>query len=321
MKHHLNLLLLSFLLCFCASHIVAQSKLHERRIYLFDVTKSMVGQGVVQTPVIFNEVRQNLIDAVDEIEDPLTEIIIIPFTDKPHSIIKGCISQKDSLKREIGKINVRSGDTNISSAWETGVSFLDSTKVNYLFLLTDGLHNNGPSIDELYAQLNRWNDLRRNHYYFAFYVMLTENAVEQNIRNITQNTPQMWSIQTLNIKAALIRTSLAQRSNIFENKTIRVQFVSNNSKVFLDDLDVRFSLQENPYYEVLDTKQDTNVSSIYEFEIKEKIEKISIPTEATLTLHINHNQDKYPLVFFTPEDIDFRIIYRGVRKMTFIAVK
>lgn len=158
--------------------VYCQSNIHEKRIYLLDVTKSMVGKGVVETPDIFAQVKQNLIEAINEIEDPQTEIVVVPFTNTPHEIISGFVSQKDSLSGVLSDITVRNGDTNIADAWAMGVSLLDSTKVNYMFLLTDGLHNNGPSQDELYSTLKSWDWVRKGKYFFSFYVMLTSNAVE-----------------------------------------------------------------------------------------------------------------------------------------------
>ena len=82
-----------------------------------------------------------------------------------------------------------------------------------------------------------------------------------------------------------------------------------------------FVLQENDYYAVSSTRRDSVNPSFYEFDVIEKQDKTQIPIDVNLTLHVNYNKQKYPLVFFTPEDIDFRIINRGVRRMTIKAVK
>ena len=310
-------LLFTLFLCALSCHIVsAQMMLQEKRIYLVDITKSMAGKGVVPTPNIWDEVKCNLIEAIGELEDPNTEIVVIPFTNQPHNIISGHIAQKDSLLTALQSIELKKGDTNIADAWEKGVSCLDSTKVNYMFLLTDGLHNFGPNKEDLFARLEQWDSIRSKKYFFSFYVMLTENALDKEIRTIADSIPQMWCIQSLKINTALIRTSLVLRSNIFENKTIQVRFLSNNSSIFENDLNLTFSLQDNDYYSISSTRQDSIDASIYEFDIVEKTDKINIPTDVNLMLHIAHNKQKYPLVFFTPEDIDFRIINRGVRRMT-----
>lgn len=312
-----RLFILFALSLLCVLHIFSQTYLQERRIYLFDVTKSMIGKGNVPSDDIFEDVRHSLLSTISDLEDPNTEVFVVPFTNKIHDIINGNIAHKDSLLKVIGTLAPQSGDTNIADAWSFGVSLLDSTKVNYMFLLTDGLHNEGPNKDEFYKRLRNWDIIRKGKYFFSFYVMLTENATEQEIRDIADSIPQMWRIESMDIKAALIRTSLAQRSNIFEDKTIRVEFISNNSKVFLEDLGVRFSLPENPYYSVTATSQNTLDPNIYEFKVVELTDKLHVPTDMGLQLQISHNKEKYPLVFFTPEEIDFRIINRGVRRMNF----
>ena len=42
------------------SNVVAQTHLCEKRIYLLDVTASMVGRGNVETPDIFDGVKKQL---------------------------------------------------------------------------------------------------------------------------------------------------------------------------------------------------------------------------------------------------------------------
>ena len=46
----------------------------EKRIYLLDVTKSMIGRGSVNTPNIFEDVKRSLQEAIDEIESLPVEI-------------------------------------------------------------------------------------------------------------------------------------------------------------------------------------------------------------------------------------------------------
>ena len=197
-------LLSLFLFVFLAQKAYSQAITSEKRIYLLDVTKSMIGRGSVNTPNIFEDVKCSLQEAIDEIADSKTEVVIVPFTDKPfQDVIHGTIANKDSLIYQISKLDVRSGNTNVADAWSKGIDYLDSTKVNYMFLLTEGLHNTGPDKEVLYERLRDWDTICKGKYYFSFYVMLTSNAVEQEIRQITKDTRQMWSIESLNINAAL----------------------------------------------------------------------------------------------------------------------
>ena len=317
-------LVVCFAVCLYGFGMNAQTITSEKRIYLFDVTKSMVGRGSVNTPDIFDEVKKSLEEAIEDIADPRTEIVIIPFTNKPapdEEIIHGTIAKKDTLQMQIESLDVKSGNTNIADAWLKGIEHLDSTKVNYMFLLTDGLHNTGPNMETLYERLRAWDTISRGRYIFSFYVMLTSNAIEQEIQQITGNTRQMWSIESLNINAALIKTSMVQRYNVFEDKTVGVTFSSNNPKVFLEDLGVQFEMEDNPYYTISETRRSERDSKVYEFDVIERVERIDIPIEVSLKVQVNHDEERYPLVFFTPNELEFNIINRGVRRMTLKVVE
>ena len=95
MKYRIIALLVFFLLCEAGQ---AQSYLKEKRIYLLDVTASMVGEGVVETPNIFNDVKEQLKNTLDNVESTHTEIVVVPFTDVVHNPINGW-GQKGSYHR------------------------------------------------------------------------------------------------------------------------------------------------------------------------------------------------------------------------------
>jgi len=98
---------LSFIfLCICLSTI-AQTPTQERRIYIVDVTASMAGRGAVETPDIFNHVKKSLVSTIERIDDHRTEIIVIPFTNKPLDCFSGSISKKDSLCNYINSLSIK----------------------------------------------------------------------------------------------------------------------------------------------------------------------------------------------------------------------
>ena len=144
-----NTLLLSLACLFLSQVTLAQNFMQERRIYILDVTASMEGKGVVETPDIFDQVKKELRDAVESIDNPNTEVVVVPFTDVPHELIRGMISERDSLLEDIRNLSIKKGDTNLADAWSRGVQEIDSTRINYIFLLTDGLHNCGPEKEVL----------------------------------------------------------------------------------------------------------------------------------------------------------------------------
>lgn len=294
--------------------IYGQSYKMEKRIYIVDVTASMEGKGNVITPNIFSEVKQKLANTIEGISDSTTEIVIIPFTNTPHDAIKGETSRADSLIKEIYDINIKKGDTNIADAWKQGLQELDSHKVNYLFLLTDGLHNCGPSREELYDQLKSWEAISANNYYFAFYVMLTPNAKELEIAQIVNQTRQMWLIESMDVNVSFIQSSLAISANVNQNNKVRIYFDSNKKAIFDENVDFNIELEDNPYYEIYDSRIYWK-EGVAEFDIIELKPRMEMPVEYNSKLYIKYDKEKYPLLFFTPEIIDFKILNKGVRTM------
>lgn len=88
---------------------------------MLDMTASMTGKGVVDTPDIFEDVKNQLISTIEDLQLDGPEIVIIPFTDKPHTPVLGFTNDKQSLINGIRSINIRPGDTNIADAWIPGV--------------------------------------------------------------------------------------------------------------------------------------------------------------------------------------------------------
>ncbi|MGL5979708.1 MAG: hypothetical protein ACRCZY_02305, partial [Phocaeicola sp.] len=60
--------LLLVLLLLTNGLVYGQSYQNEKRIYLLDVTASMVGKGSVSTPNIFEKVKEKLIETISDIQ-------------------------------------------------------------------------------------------------------------------------------------------------------------------------------------------------------------------------------------------------------------
>ena len=311
----INKLLLFILFSLTIYTVGAQPYLNEKRVYLLDVTASMEGRGIVETPNIFDNVKNQLSNSLSNITYPQTEIVIVPFTENIFNPIRGNITQIDSLVNEISKIGIEKGDTNIADAWEYGISELDSTKVNYLFLLTDGFHNHGVEKEVLYKRLQEWQYIAKDKYMFAFYVMLTPNAKEMEIIEIIESTNKLWAIESMNVNVSFINSTLNLKSNINNDKKVRIDFSSQNNEVFNSGLQLNIRLEENPFYELCNLNSSI-INKYVEFEIKELLPRIQIPIETQQKLYLEYDKEKNPLVFFTPEIINFSIVNKGVRIMT-----
>ena len=295
--------------------VIAQIPRTEKRIYLVDLTGSMEGKGSVPTPNILQTVKENLAETINNIDDINTEVTIVPFTDRVWNEINGKIANKEDLITEVKALKVLSGDTNIADAWNYGTSLLDSTKINYLFLLTDGLHNNGPTKDTLFERLRSWENIAKGKYNYAFYVMLTPNAKESEICQIVDSTSNMWLIESMDINASLVRTSIAPRKNIYNDNRMSLSFLSNNRKANLDNLGLDLALEENDYYKIENIRKSP-IGAIYSFDIVEIAPKMKIPLDTTLTLFFSYDTLANPFLFMTPDNVEFQIVNQGPRILT-----
>ena len=311
-----KLLKILILLLICPQ-LYCQIDRFEKRIYLVDVTASMEGKGSVQTPNIFSDVKKGLVSAISAINNDNTEIVIIPFTNKPHSVKSFLSSNKTEILEYVQQLKIESGDTNIADAWTSGVKQLDSTKVNYLFLLTDGLHNYGPDKNVLFNYIRDWHNLADNKYYFAFYVMLTDFAEEQEIVQIVDESNQIWVIKSMDVNISFIRTDLLRTANVKDNKNVKIFFSSNNNDNFNSEVNFTVQLENNPYYKLANIQKNFETNNNYiSFDVVEQLPILKIPISTDLKLDIIYNKEKYPLLFFTPQSVNFKIVNQGVRKMT-----
>ena len=311
---------LLIIITFINTHSFAQINKPEKRIYLFDVTASMEGKGIIPTANVFSSVKRNLQYSIGLIKNKNTEICIIPFTNKPLNHYSFTLDSLHLINQCIDGLKIEKGDTNIADAWLTGINEIDTTKVNYLFLITDGLHNTGPEKDVLYQHIDAWKDIAEDHYYFAFYIMLTPNAKEQELVRKIEQSKQIWPVESLDMNVVFVQSEKEIKTNINNNNKILRQ---QNTSIEYDTSKIEFNLtmDENPYYSISNIVQNDSIDNGISFNIQEKIPRLQIPLEYLINLKINYDKEKHPLVFYTPDNIRLRIINKGIRKMTIEEIK
>lgn len=298
----------------------SQIKLKEKRIYLVDLTASMEGKGNVKTPNIFQNVKESLIATMNSIEGIETEVTIIPFTNKVHDVRSFTLQGKDSLVDYLDKLTILRGDTNLVDAWKAGVAQIDSTKVNYLFMLTDGLHNTGPDKKELLDGISNWKEFSKDKYYYSFYVMLTDHAEEVGISNAILSSNQIWMIKSMDINVTIFNTSNFYRMNVTNNNIITLNFERNHNKhknVF--GLDVLLEGEAAKYYQIKGINNVLETEKMIHITVEEKVDRSEIPLSVSGYLDIKYNKSYTPLLFFTPERISLQIDNSGIRTMYFKA--
>ena len=181
--------------------------LKERRVYYLDCSYSMV------TPnKIWGKVCDNLIKAIDNVEDETTELIVVPFAfDNQHH---NTLSAFKELATPQGKANLKSKISSIKPNTATMTYHSDALKdfynnrvapdrVNYMFFMTDGQNEENP--DPMPKLLEQWGNRYSGKNVYGFYVMLHDAATNKNTENIITKQPQLWKVKTADVNINLIR--------------------------------------------------------------------------------------------------------------------
>lgn len=161
----------------------AQAQRERNYIYLLDCTKSMKGYN--GSPNIWTPTKDYLKAELKK-HTHGTTLHVIPFQGEALSCISFNAEDFNNKKwKEIdGVINgyvERVTGTNICDAWDATDKFLDLHKDNYIILLTDG-KDNVQGMEAVAKKLSDWCGKYPNTY--AFYVQLTEAAIDQGVAKI-----------------------------------------------------------------------------------------------------------------------------------------
>lgn len=285
----------------------------ERRIYLVDLTRSM--EGFNGSEDIFEKVKEQLNSTIKSMNDTTSDIVIIPFTDKPLDKYQNKISNKEDILNYIANLKTKPGDTNILDAWRKGTNELDPNKINYMFMLTDGVHNTGEPIDSLYKALGDWHSNVQGKYQFAFYVLLSQAAYEREICKIVESSKQLWLVPSMNIHTDFIIGKMNQSVNIIESNKVKMHLTCTNPDIFNQGFKFKISLPENEFYRITNASETFDQDGNITFEIQKLKSQKNLPISYHTKILIHYDRVKYPFVFFTPEEYNLNIVNVGTRIM------
>jgi len=230
MKHHL-LLFFSVFFIVVASFTVSAAQTQpskqeqpdeqfkkERRIFLWDVTISMVGatqdsscpkakkrsnpsyaynQGYPNYNAkkdIFDKTREKLVEMIYQTQNESTELIVLPFRNGIVDIFRfddATAASKENLKNQIMNWNdLQAGGTFTATCLKEAVNkYFTRDKINRLFLLTDGEPSSNEG-SELINFLENWKGVKetKGPSSYLVYVMLTDEAYNEKIETIGKNS-------------------------------------------------------------------------------------------------------------------------------------
>ncbi len=136
-------ILLILILCVASFSAFAQ---RENYIILFDCTSSMKGSD--GGPVVWDDAKEILANAILSINGDYAKVIVIPFQDKVGKVTEFYASDKakagivNQILADVDKMIVtKHRGTSICRAWDLGLRYLEEDCVNFMLLMTDGADN------------------------------------------------------------------------------------------------------------------------------------------------------------------------------------
>lgn len=167
----------------------------DRRIYVWDVTKSMQGhnrktQQYDPTIDVWDKFVKWLKDDIAAITDSSTELVVLPFQETVLArwYCKATVEGKAELLRKIDDAKEQFQDmtyTNICGPFEIAKrEYVVADKNNLVILLTDGQQSEKEGFggqNAWLAMLNNWGDYARQNNAYLVYFMVTPAAVDSRI--------------------------------------------------------------------------------------------------------------------------------------------
>ena len=221
----------------------------ERRIYYLDCSYSMV------TNKIWEDVCENLKNAIDDVDDETTELIVIPFAlghDGGLKVISATATKsgKEKLKNEIVSIVPSKSSMTFHSVplQDFYANRVSPEKVTYMFLMTDGQdeHSNKSVFPNL---LKQWGERYGDKNVYGFYVMLHKYAQNANISDICEGEKHLWKVETANINVNLVRLQNNAVFNARNDKYIELPIHGN-----IGSMKLQANFDTSSPYKVVNTK-------------------------------------------------------------------
>ncbi len=288
--------------------LCAQVK-NEKRIYLFDTTKSM------QTLGIWDKVKDNLKSAIDQIDDPTTTIVIIPFIER---IIdkweeKATPLGKSILKSKIDATIAGGSTTNICTVIDEFYKNVDVNCINYMFLMTDGKHNT-TNFENLITDLKMWNEKTKDKDVYGFYVMLHEQAHNVQVESVVDTQSNLWVVKTAaDINVNIFRLKNRMVYNVRNQKESSVIIEGKLNKA--DNTELDFILESNTYYELKLIESRIKTGKV-KFKIEPKVPISQIPDSLNLKIKVNFRNTPSDFTFVVPEVIHLNVINKKEKSLT-----
>ena len=294
-------------LVFYTTNTVNAQLLQERRVYYLDCSYSM------KSLKIWDKVRENLKMAIDNVKDETTELIVIPFTDRrpthfPLQVFCEYATDdgKQKLKDAVDKMVCDKACNTVHNVpLEDFVnSRIHSSKITYMFLMTDG--QNELEIPQFENLLSVWGENFSNKNVYGFYVMLHKEAKNPTVENIIERQKHLWKVETADVDINLIRLEDKATFNVRGDKFVEIPVYGK-----LDNDSIRLELESNDYYEI---KHNDLFNGRLRVHLKGKQSQSILPESVELKLILQYiGSDNY--TFLVTDNIQLTCINEKERSL------
>ncbi len=278
----------------------------ERRVYYLDVTYSMVKPNN-----LWDAVRENLVDAIRDVDDINTELVVVTFEKDIVDVWERKADDEGKAflisKIESMPLPSRSTMTNLYAPWKDFVERqAKAGRINYMFFMTDGEHEVG---GDFLSLISKWTG-STNPMTYGFYVMLSPSAHNDDVSQKINAQKRLWIVNTANMNMNLIRLAPQATWNVRTEDffDVPVYFSGSEGRV-LDDISVEST---NPHlkirsYDVTEQRMRVHVST--------DINAATYPEESYMNLKIQYqgNNDKTVLM---SENVRVKCLNKKESKLT-----
>lgn len=251
----------------------AQISKKNNHIFIWDVTLSMKGYN--DSPDIYKDVVEVMVNTLADIEEDGSDIYIIPFQDAVLETYtqKATATGKQNAIDYVKNFNNENVTyTNICIAWEKAMDLLDSQNKNFLYLLTDGEQSDLSNKDARYGKacLNKVIDQ---------YCALINNTQNAHTFYISLNTDLPYSLKQK------FKNSCPEYLRLIEGtpptSITSIQPTSTTQIINLQEDNLNFT----QYFDIAGS-----ISSKFKFDALVDFKGIALPSGITLKIKDNQNK-------------------------------
>lgn len=262
---------------------------------------------------IWDKVHDNLKNAIDNISDETTEIMVIPFANNSatHPTLKPITAFADSkgkafIKAQIGalKPNTHTMTYHYIPLEDFYNNRVRQERVTYMFLMTDGLDDDSTEKAKKIL-LPQWEKKFGEKNVFGFFVILAEAARDPQINSIIDNQKHLWKVETADVNINLIRLQTNAIFNAKNDKYIDIPIYGNPK-----GMDFEASFIEQCPYQVTKTERKGNSLRIWVVYDKEGISQLSNTYHIGIKMKGGGNFD-----FLVSDRIQVKCEYKAERSL------